>query len=155
MWEEPAGDQRRALWTINHSCKEDMRHELVDLPLRSDKRGRLGFAQQGGHIPFPVKRVFYIYDIPRGASRAGHAHRTQHQFLIMLAGSCEVEVDDGTDRNRVELNSPQVALYAPPLVWLDLSGFADGSVCLVLASDLYDERDYLRDYEEFRRLTGP
>jgi hypothetical protein len=73
----------------------------------------------------------------------------------MLAGSCEVEVDDGTDRNRVELNSPQVALYAPPLVWLDLSGFADGSVCLVLASDLYDERDYLRDYEEFRRLTGP
>jgi hypothetical protein len=131
-----------------------MRHELIDLPLRSDKRGRLGFAQQGEHIPFSVKRVFFIYDIPRGGSRAGHAHRTQHQYLMMLAGSCEVGVDDGTNRDRVRLNSPQVALYAPPLLWLDLTGFTDGSVCLVLASGLYDERDYLRDYEEFRRLTG-
>jgi|HubBroStandDraft_1064217.scaffolds.fasta_scaffold20789_2 hypothetical protein len=131
-----------------------MRHELIDLPLRSDKRGSLGFAQNGDHIPFTVERVFYIYDIPRGASRAGHAHRTQHQFLIMLAGSCEVGLDDGTKRESVRLDSPQVALYAPPLTWLDLDGFTDGSVCLVLASGLYEERDYLRDREEFRRLTG-
>jgi oxalate decarboxylase/phosphoglucose isomerase-like protein (cupin superfamily) len=131
-----------------------MRHELIDLPLRSDKRGRLGFAQHGDHIPFPVKRVFYIYDIARGASRAGHAHRTQHQFLIMLAGSCKVVVDDGANRGNVELDSPQVALYAPPLMWLDLAGFTDGAVCLVLASGVYEESDYLRDYEEFKRLTG-
>ena len=131
-----------------------MRHELIDLPLRSDARGRLGFAQQGEHIPFAVKRVFYVYDIPPGVSRAGHAHRSQHQYLIMLAGSCEVAVDDGTTRDSVELGSPQLALYAPPLTWLDLSGFSAGSVCLVLASDLYDELDYLRDYEEFRRLAG-
>jgi hypothetical protein len=131
-----------------------MNHKLIDLPLRSDNRGSLGFAQQGDHIPFPVKRIFYIYDIPQGGSRAGHAHREQHQYLIMLSGSCRVKIDDGVERTAVVLNSPQVALYAPPLVWLDIDGFSAGSICLVLTSDVYSEGDYVRDYAEFKRLTG-
>jgi hypothetical protein len=131
-----------------------MNHKLIDLPLRSDKRGSLVFAQQGDHIPFPVKRIFYIYDVPRGASRAGHAHRAQHQCLIMLSGSCHVNIDDGIDRSAVVLNSPRIALYVPALVWLDIDGFAAGSICLVLTSDVYDEHDYVRDYAEFRLLAG-
>lgn len=131
-----------------------MNHKLIDLPLRSDNRGSLGFAQEGDQIPFPVKRIFYIYNIPQGGSRAGHAHREQHQYLIMLSGSCQVKIDDGLERAAVVLNSPQVALYAPPLLWLDIDGFSVGSICLVLTSDLYDERDYVRDYAEFKRLTA-
>jgi dTDP-4-dehydrorhamnose 3,5-epimerase-like enzyme len=131
-----------------------MRHKLIDLPLRSDKRGNLVFAQESDQIPFAVKRIFYIYDIPRGGSRAGHAHRQQHQYLIVLSGSCRVRIDDGRDRTEVRLDSPQVALYAPPLLWLDIDDFSAGSVCLVLTSDIYDEGDYVRDYAEFTHLTG-
>ncbi len=131
-----------------------MNHKLIDLPLRSDKRGSLAFAQEGDHIPFPVKRIFYIYGIPEGGSRAGHAHRRSHQYLIMLSGSCQVKIDDGIERVALLMNSPQVALYTPPLIWLDIDSFTAGSVCLVLASDVYDEGDYVREYAEFKRLTG-
>jgi hypothetical protein len=131
-----------------------MRHKLIDLPLRSDDRGSLGFAQEGDHIPFAVKRVFYIYGIADGGSRAGHAHKESHQLLIMLSGSCRVAIDDGMGRTTVLMSSPQVALYTPPLIWLDIDGFAAGSVCLVLASDVYDERDYIRQRAEFERLAG-
>lgn len=130
-----------------------MNHKLIDLPVRSDERGSLGFAQEGDHIPFAVRRIFYLYGIPAGGKRAGHAHRRQHQYLIMLSGSCRVQVDDGADRRTVVLNSPQVALYAPPLRWLDIDGFSATSVCLVLTSDVYDEGDYVRNYEEFKRLA--
>jgi hypothetical protein len=135
------------------TLKGHMNHKLIDLPLRSDHRGSLGFAQDGDQIPFPVKRIFYTYNIPEGGSRAGHAHRQSHQFLIMLSGSCQMKIDDGAGRTEVLMNSPQVALYTPPLIWLDIDAFAAGSVCLVLASDVYDERDYVREYSEFRRLT--
>lgn len=131
-----------------------MRHKLIELPLRTDKRGNLVFAQEGDHVPFPVKRIFYIYDIPSGASRAGHAHRAQHQLLMMVSGSCEIRVDDGRERASVRLDSPRLALHAPPLSWLDISGFAAGSVCLVLTSGVYDEADYVRDYADFKVLTG-
>jgi WxcM-like, C-terminal len=131
-----------------------MTHMLIDLPLRADKRGKLVFAQQGEHIPFPVKRIFYIYDVPAGSSRAGHAHRAQQQCLIMLAGSCRVRIDDGARKSALVLDSPRTALYAPPLTWLDIDDFTDGSICLVLVSDVYDESDYLRDYTEFVRLIA-
>lgn len=131
-----------------------MKHKLIDLPLRSDHRGSLVFAQEGDQIPFPVKRVFYIYGIPQGSSRAGHAHREQHQYLMMLSGTCRVRLDEGLDHAAVSLDSPQVALYAPPMTWLDIDGFSAGSICLVLTSDLYDERDYVRDYAEFKRLAA-
>lgn len=130
-----------------------MRHRLVDLPVRRDARGSLGFAQLHEHIAFLVKRVFYIYDVPAGSSRAGHAHRAQEQFLIMLAGSCRVSIDDGASRTTLRLESPQVGLYVPPMQWLDLDDFASASLCLVLTSDLYDPADYVRDYAEFKRLV--
>jgi WxcM-like, C-terminal len=127
---------------------------LIELPLRSDPRGNLVFAQQGDHIPFPVKRIFYIYDVPAGASRAGHAHRVQHQCLILLSGSCGVKIDDGVHRSQVVLDSPRIALYVPPLTWLDIEGFSAGSICLVLTSDVYTEVDYLRDYTEYSQLVA-
>jgi WxcM-like protein len=131
-----------------------MTHSLIDLPLRTDKRGNLVFAQQGDHIPFPVKRIFYIYGVPEGASRAGHAHRAQHQCLIMLAGGCRIRIDDGARKSALVLDSPRTALYAPPLTWLDIDDFAAASICLVLVSDVYDESDYVRDYTEFVRLIA-
>ena len=131
-----------------------MNYKLIDLPLRGDQRGNLVFAQQGDHIPFAVQRIFYIYDVPQGAVRAGHAHRAQHQCLIMLSGSCRVAIEDGIDRSSVVLNSPRIALYAPPLVWLDIDEFSAGAMCLVLTSGLYDEADYVRERAEFVRLTA-
>ena len=129
-------------------------YRLIELPVRSDPRGNLVFAQQGDHIPFPVKRIFYIYDVPAGASRAGHAHRAQHQCLIQLSGSCAVKIDDGARRSQIVLNSPRIALYVPPLTWLDIESFSAGSICLVLASDVYTEADYVRDYREYARLAA-
>jgi hypothetical protein len=132
-----------------------MDHKLIDLPLRNDKRGSLGFAQEGDHIPFAVKRIFYIYGVPEGGSRAGHAHRQSHQFLMMLSGRCQVKIDNGVERTAILMNSPQVALYTPPLIWLDIDGFSAEAICLVVTSDVYDERDYVREYAEFKRLTAP
>jgi mannose-6-phosphate isomerase-like protein (cupin superfamily) len=130
-------------------------HRLCELPERTDARGVLTFAQQDDQIPFAVKRFFALHDLPPGADRGGHAHREQHQFLVMLAGSATVTVDDGKARTEVRLDRPNLALYVPPLLWLDLSGFTAGAVCLVLASDVYAESDYIRDRETFLRLAQP
>ncbi len=128
------------------------RHRLVPLAHRSDARGALSFAQQGDQIPFQVRRIFYLYDIAPGATRGGHAHLAQHQFLIMMAGACTVTVDNGTRRTPIRLSLGADALYLPPLLWLDLGEFTADAVCCVLASDLYAEADYLRNYEKFRAL---
>lgn len=130
------------------------RHTLVDLPERVDPRGTLSFGQQGDHIPFAVKRYFVLYGVPEGSSRGGHAHRAQHQFLIMASGSAKIAVDDGKSRAEVLLDRPNFALYAPPMLWLELRDFSQGAVCLVLVSDVYSENDYIRDRAEFLRLTG-
>lgn len=127
------------------------RWRLIQLPQVSDSRGSLGFAQEGREIPFPVKRLFYLYAVPPGASRGSHAHREQHQLLVMLSGSCEVLVDDGSVRRSLVLDSPSVALHVPPLIWLELSSFSAAAVCAVLASGVFDEADYIRDYAEFQR----
>ena len=129
-------------------------YKLIELPLRTDPRGNLVFAQEGDHIPFAVKRIFYIYDVPEGASRAGHAHRAQHQCLILLSGSCVVKIDDGARRSQVVLDSPRIALYVPPLTWLDIERFSARSICLVLTSDVYTEADYVRDYAEYARSAA-
>lgn len=127
---------------------------LITLPQRGDSRGMLGFAQEGREIPFHVKRLFYLYAVPPGASRGSHAHREQHQLVMMLSGSCEILLDDGTARHTLVLGSRSEALYVPPLVWLELSGFSGaGSVCAVLTSGLFDERDYIRDYAEFQSIV--
>lgn len=122
---------------------------LVDLPRAADARGNLTFIEGGRHIPFEAKRVFYIYDVPTGESRGAHAHRNLHQFLICLSGSFDVEVDDGEARGLIHLNRPWRGLYVPPLIWAREVNFDPGTVCLVLASDFYDEHDNIRDYPLF------
>ena len=129
-------------------------HRLIELPERVDSRGSLIFGQQGDHIPFPVKRFFALQGVAKSASRGGHAHREQHQFLIMLVGSATITVDNGQNCTTVTLDRPSRALYAPPMLWLALDQFSKGAVCLVLTSDLFSEADYLRDHDEFTRLTA-
>jgi oxalate decarboxylase/phosphoglucose isomerase-like protein (cupin superfamily) len=126
-------------------------YRLIELPERRDARGALTFAQDGEHIPFPVKRFFALYDLAPGATRGGHAHRAQHQLLMMLAGGATITVDDGRERAAVRLDRPSQALHVPPLLWLDLDDFTPGGVCMVLTSDLYSEADYIRDHDAFLR----
>ncbi len=126
---------------------------LIDLPRRADARGSLTFGQDGDHVPFAVKRFFLIRDVPPGASRGGHAHRAQHQLLMMPAGAVTITVHDGRDQTMVRIDRPDLALYAPPMLWLDLTNVTAGAVCLVLASDVYEEMDYIRDRDEFFALT--
>jgi len=128
-------------------------HRLIELPERTDPRGALTFAQQGDHIPFAVKRFFALYGVAPGASRGGHAHRAQHQLLVLLAGAATVTVDDGKTRTPIRLDRPNLALHAPPMLWLDLDGFSPGAICMVLTSDVYAESDYIRDRAEFLKLA--
>ena len=130
------------------------RVKKISLPEVIDNRGRLIFAEAGQHIPFSIKRIFTIYDIPRDQVRGAHAHRAQHQFVIMQAGRCTVTVDEGADKFEEQLDSPVQGLYVPPLVWISLKDFIVGSVCLVLTSGHFDETDYVWDYAEFRQLVA-
>jgi hypothetical protein len=114
-----------------------------------DVRGSLTFIEGGKNIPFDIKRVFYLYDVPTGEGRGAHAHRELHQFLICLAGSFDIAVDDGIDRTNIHLNRPWQGVLIPPMIWASEVNFDPGSVCLVLASMLYDEADYIRDYDTF------
>jgi hypothetical protein len=123
--------------------------ELVDLPKIGYPQGNITFIEGNHHVPFEIKRVFYIYDVPTGESRGSHAHKKLEQFLICLAGSFKVSVDDGKDKKTFHLNRPWVGLYLPPMIWGWEGDFDPGSVCLVLASLPYSEEDYFRDYEKF------
>jgi hypothetical protein len=125
------------------------KHFLKQLPVKKDVRGNLTFVEQFSHVPFEIKRLFYIYDIPTGESRGSHAHKKLHQFIICLSGSFDVQMDDGTNKDSVHLNRPWEGLHVPPLIWASEVNFDPGSVCLVLASDYYEESDYLRNYDDF------
>lgn len=127
--------------------------KLVDLPKISDPRGNLTFIENKRHIPFEVKRVYYLYDVPGGESRAGHGHRELEQLIIAVSGSFSVTVDDGYSRKEFYLNRSYFGLYLPKMVWREIDNFSSSSVCLVLASEFYDERDYFRDYEEFCKVV--
>jgi hypothetical protein len=127
--------------------------KLVDLPKITDPEGNLTPIEGGRHVPFEIKRVFYLYDVPGGATRAGHALKTCQQFIIAMSGSFDVILDDGTDNKRYHLNRSYTGLYVPALLWRVLENFSSGSVCTVLASEVYDESGYYRDYEEFRRAV--
>jgi hypothetical protein len=127
--------------------------KMIDLPKVTDPRGNLTFIEGCKHIPFEMKRVFYLYDVPGGASRAGHALKTCHQFIIATLGSFDVILDDGAQRQRFHLNRSYYGLYVPPLIWREIDNFSSGSVCLVLASDFYNEADYYRDYAEFSKIA--
>jgi hypothetical protein len=122
---------------------------LINLPKIPDARGSLSFIEAKNHIPFEIQRVFYLYDVPGGESRAGHALRSCHQLIIAISGSFDVVVDDGKDKFRYNLNRSYFGLHVPPRVWRVLDNFSSGAVCLVLASEPYDEQGYFRDYQDF------
>ena len=128
---------------------EDCR--IVELPKIDDPRGNLTVIEGTRQVPFEIKRVYYLYDVPGGASRGGHAHKTLEQFLVAASGSFDVIVDDGSDRKTFFLNRSYYGLYIPSFTWREIANFSSGSVCLALASDFYDEADYYRDYDEFQR----
>ena len=125
------------------------RYRMIELPKINDPRGNLTFVEGGRHIPFEIKRVFYLYDVPGGASRAGHALKTCEQLLVAMSGSFAVTLDNGEAREVVHLNRSYVGLYIPPLTWREIDDFSSGAVCMVLASGYYDETDYFRGYEDF------
>jgi hypothetical protein len=122
---------------------------IIELPKVSEYRGNLTFIEENRHIPFDIKRVFYVYDIPSGQSRGAHAHRTLHEFIICLSGSLEVQMDDGVEKRNVRLNRPWLGLHVPPMIWASEGDFDPGTVYVVLCSHLYDADDYIRDYDRF------
>ena len=129
--------------------------KIVDLPKISDPRGNLTFIEGGGrHIPFDIKRVYYLYDVPGGAERGGHGHKELHQLIIAMSGSFDVAVYNGKEKERFHLNRSYYGLHLPPMFWREMDNFSSGSVCLVLASETYDEKDYFRDYQDYLAAVG-
>lgn len=126
---------------------------IIELPKIADHRGNLTFIEAGRHIPFDIKRVYYLYDVPGGAARAAHGHRCLHQLMVSMSGSFDVTLDDGREKKLFHMNRSYYGLYIPPMMWRDLDNFSSGAVCMVLASDFYDEADYFRDYGEFLKTV--
>jgi dTDP-4-dehydrorhamnose 3,5-epimerase-like enzyme len=128
--------------------------KIIELPKISDPRGNLSFIEGGQHIPFDIKRVYYLYDVPGGSDRGSHAHKSLHQFIVAMSGSFDVVLDDGRDQKRFHLNRSYYGLYLCPMMWRYLDNFSSGAVCMVLASSHYDESDYIRDYDQFVAAVG-
>ena len=126
---------------------------IVNFPKVTDYRGNLSFIEENNQIPFQIKRVYYLYDVPSGATRGGHAHKALHQVVIALSGSFDVILDDGIRKRSFFLNRPHYGLYIPPKVWRELENFSSNSVALSLVSEVYDESDYIRDYDAFKSLV--
>jgi hypothetical protein len=126
---------------------------LIDLPVITDPRGNLTFIECNRHIPFEIKRVYYLYDVPGGAERASHGHKNLQQVIIAMSGSFDIVLDDGFARKRFHLNRSYQGLYVCPMIWRDMDNFSGGSVCMVLASDFYDEGDYYREYPQFLKAA--
>ena len=126
---------------------------LIKLPKIENRSGNLTSIQNSIEIPFDIKRIFYLYDIPGGKDRCAHAHKECHQFLIAGSGSFDVLLDDGESKKTVTLNQPYKGLHIPPGIWASEINFSSGSICLVLASHKYDESDYVRDYKKFKMKT--
>ena len=122
---------------------------IIELPIVREPRGNLTFIEGGRHVPFEIRRVYYLYDVPGGAERAGHAHKGLHQLMVAMSGSFDVHLDDGFEKRTFHLNRSYYGLYICPMIWRTIDNFSSGSVCSVLASDYYDESDYFRDYQEF------
>lgn len=122
---------------------------LIDIPKIHDTRGNLSVIE-GEVIPFAMKRVYYLYDVPSGAERGGHSHKDQQEFLVALSGSFDVVLNDGNEQKTVTLNKPNVGLLIVNGIWRELQNFSSGSVCLVVASEVFAEEDYVRDFEDFK-----
>ena len=127
---------------------------LVELPKITDQRGNLTFVEGGMHIPFDIKRVYYLYDVPGGSERGGHAHKELQQLIIAMSGSFDVVLDDGNEKKRFHLNRSYYGLYVPTMLWRELDNFSSGAVCMVLASNHYDEKDYFREYSDYLKAVS-
>lgn len=127
---------------------------VITLPKISDPRGNLTSIEGGQQVPFDIQRVYYLYDVPGGAERGGHAHKGLHQLIIAMSGSFDVVLDDGFNKKRVHLSRSYNGLYVCPMIWRELDNFSSGSVCMVLASNRYDEDDYFRNYGDFLKAAG-
>ena len=138
--------ENKLMSTLNN-CK------LISIPKIEDPRGNLSVIEKNV-IPFEIKRVYYLYDIPSGAERGGHSHIEQQEFLVALSGSFDVILNDGQNMNKITLNKPFEGLLIPNGIWRELKNFSSGAVCLVLASDVFSEEDYIREYEDFVNLKN-
>jgi mannose-6-phosphate isomerase-like protein (cupin superfamily) len=125
--------------------------QLITLPKIEDRRGNLSVIEKDS-VPFEMKRIYYLYDVPCGSERGGHAHKNLKQFLIALSGSFDVVLNNGKETKRVTLNKPNEGLLINPGIWRELNNFSSGSVCLVVASEVYIEEDYIRDFDEFKEF---
>jgi hypothetical protein len=128
--------------------------ELVNFPVVRDERGNLTFIEGQRHVPFDIARVYYLYDVPSGSERAGHAHRQLRQLIIAASGSFSVHLDDGLNQETITLNRSHFGVLMGPLVWRVINNFSSGAVCLVLASMPFDEADYIRDYDRFKSVVA-
>jgi hypothetical protein len=125
--------------------------KIIDLPMIKNPKGNLTFIEGGRQIPFDIRRVYYLYDIPGGEERGGHAHRALHQLIIAMSGSFDIRLDDGRAKKTVHMNRSYYGLYICPMIWREIDNFSSGAVCMALASEFYDEADYYRDYDQFIR----
>ncbi len=126
--------------------------KIISLPKVHNPKGNLTFIEGKRHVPFAIKRVYYLYDVPGGAERGGHAHKKLHQLIIAMSGSFDVVLNNGVQKKRYHLNRSYMGLYVPPMVWRELDNFSSGAVCVVLASLPYDEADYYRNYKSYRKI---
>ncbi len=122
---------------------------IIDLPKISDPRGNLTFIEGGRHVPFAIKRVYYLYDVPGGAERGAHGHRDLQQLIVAMSGSFDVILDDGFEKKTFHMNRSYYGLYVSSMMWREITNVSSGAVLMVLASDYYDAADYFRDYEKF------
>lgn len=128
--------------------------KIIDIPKIEDRRGNLSVVEEFKNVPFHIARAYWLYDVPAGAMRGGHAHKRLKQLLIALSGSFTVTLDDGREKRKILLNRPYQGLLIETGIWRTIDDFSSGAVCLVLASELYDESDYIYDYEEFLKYKG-
>jgi WxcM-like, C-terminal. len=126
--------------------------KIVDLPKVLDPRGNLSFIEEQKHVPFKIARSYWIYDVPGGVSRGGHAYRKNQEFIVALSGSFDVIIDDGSERKVFSLNRSYYGLYVPKGLWRQMGNFSTNSLALILASTLFDQADYIYDYEQFKEL---
>jgi hypothetical protein len=125
--------------------------KIIELPKISERKGAITPIYSNEHIPFDIARVYYLYDVPGGENRGGHAHKGLQQLIISIMGAFDVVLDDGTERMRIRLDRAYYGLHIKQMIWRELENFSSGGICLVLASSLYDEKDYIRNYDEFLR----
>ena len=127
--------------------------KIIELSKIADPRGNLTSIEAERDVPFKIRRVYYLYDVPGGATRAGHGHKTLQQLIIAMSGSFDIVLSDGFNKERHHLNRSYYGLYVAPMIWREIDNFSSGSVCMVLASDHYDEADYYRDFDQFLRAA--